>query len=55
MTPVIAHDTFRDARCAGGIEDVKGIGCGDRHAINRFRARHQFRPIQISPGNHGRL
>ncbi len=37
VAAVVAHHAFRNASRAGGVQDVKRIGCGDGNALGRFR------------------
>ena len=48
MPAIVAHDAFRDAGRARGIEDVERIGRHDRHAIGRAGARFQLLPVMVA-------
>ena len=45
---IVAHDAFRNAGRARGIENVERIGRQDRHAIGRAGARFQLLPVMVA-------
>ena len=49
MSAVVAHNAFRHTRCARSVEDIKGICCGNRYAIDRSSRCQQ---VPANP-NHG--
>src|SRR5258708_22610554 len=55
MPAIVAYDTFRYARGAGGVEDIERIGGEYRHAIGGFFRRHglsaQLFPVVIASGD----
>ena len=52
VTSVISQNPFGHTGCPGGIEDVKGIGGFNRHAVSRRAACNQFVPVDVSSFGH---
>src|ERR1044072_2840646 len=51
VTAVITHDAFRNASRAGGVENVKRIGCGYGNTIGRCSVGQCIRPIYVLFGD----
>ncbi len=52
VAAVVAHDPFGHAGGAGGVEDVKGVGGGDRNTADGFSQGQLLLPVEIAPGDH---
>ena len=54
MAAIIAHHAFRDAGCAGGIENIKRVSRQNRHAGRAMVGGAGFffftLPVKIAPG-----
>src|SRR4051794_33803513 len=49
MTTVVTHDAFRNTRRAGGVQNVKRIGCGHWNTISRLGVGQSVKPLNITP------
>ena len=55
MPAVVAHDAFRAARGAGGVQNVERRGCRHRDTGGRLRAADRLAPVEVAVfGQRGR-